>query len=185
MSRTRTMTVDAGAFKATLLILSEASMDLEEAAWPALAASMAVVEKHARKVLSATDHTLKDLAKRDHPYARRHPRIMIHKSDPWRVHTHTGALLRALLNTAYDAQQGPAHVVYLDQTVTEHVKYVVEGTKYMHPRDPLWAGTALQPKVQQAALTALVRVLGKELRSKLGVRVHAGAGARTSGMAVG
>lgn len=179
------MTVDVGSFRATLITLSEMSMDLETAARPALAASAQVILAQARRVLSLTDHTLKDLARLDHPYALRHPRIKIHQANPWKVHTHSGQLLRALRDTAYDAQQGPGHVVYLDPTVAEHVQYVIEGTKKMHPRDPMWAGTALQPRVQAAALAAMVRVLGKGLRSKLGVRVHTGAGARTSGMAVG
>ena len=179
------MTVDAGSFRATLITLSELSMDLETAARPALAASAEVILAQARKVLSLTDHTLKDLARLDHPYALRHPRIRIHQANPWKVHTHSGQLLRALKDTPYDAMQGPGHVVYLDPTVAEHVQYVIEGTKTMHPRDPMWAGTALQPKVQKDALAAMVRVLGKELRTKLGVRVHTGAGSKASGLAVG
>lgn len=180
----KTMVVSVGSFSATLITLSGLSMNLEEAAWPALQASAEVLLKQARKVMSLTDHTLKDLRRKDHPYAKRHPRIMIHQSAPWKVHTHTGGLLRALKDTPYDAPTGPAHVVYLDPTVTEYVQYVVGGTRHMHPRDPMWAGTALQPAVQRAAMNAMVRVLGKGLRSKLGVRMH-GAGAPTSRLAVG
>ena len=164
------MTLNMGAVQATLIALQHSTGDVEEAGRAALAAGAQVLLKAARKVLALTDHKPVDLARLDHPYAVRHGRILIHKSTPWKVHTQSGALLRALKDAAYDAQTGPAHMVYLDASQAPHALYVVQGTRNMLPRDPLWTGTALQPPVQRATMQAVIKVLGKELRTKLGVR---------------
>lgn len=171
---TPVMTLDMGGVRATLIALEHSTGDVEAAGRAALAAGAQVLLKAARKVLSLTDHKPVDLAKLDHPYAVRHGRILIHRAAPWRVHTQSGALLRALKDAAYDAPQGPAHMVYIDSSDAPHALHVVEGTRHMLPRDPLWTGTALQPAVQRQTMQAVVRVLGKGLRTKLGIRFEVG-----------
>lgn len=173
------MQLDIGSIRATLIALENTTGDMEEAARQALEAGAQVLLKYARKVLSLTDHTLKDMAKLGHPYARRHGRILIHKSAPWKVHTHTGRLLRALKDSAYDVGSAPAHMVYIDTADAPHAVYVVEGTATMLPRDPLWTGTALQPAVQRQVMGAIVKVLGKGLRTKVGIRFESKGGSGT------
>lgn len=173
------MTFDIGSVRATLLALEHTTGDMEAAARVALEDAARVLLKHARKVLSLTDHTPRDLRRMDHPYAARHGSIRIHKSTPWKVHTHTGKLLRALKDTAYDSATGPAHMVYIDAAEAPYARHVVEGTKTMLPRDPLWTGTALQPAVQKQVMLAIVKVMGQKLRTKVGVRFESKAGSGT------
>lgn len=165
------MSFDVGSFRTTLLALEHTETALiEEAGRVAMAEAAKVLLDYARRVLSITDHTLADLRRLDHPYARRHGRIKIHATTPWKVHTHTGRLLRALKDAPYDVGDMPAHMVYLDTADAPHAQYVVEGTRTMLPRDPLWTGTALQPAVQKRVMGAVLRVMGKEFRTKVGVR---------------
>jgi hypothetical protein len=169
-------TVDIGSVRATLIALEHTTGDMESAARAALAAGAKELLAAARKVLSVTDHTSKDLAALGHPYAVRHGKIMIHRQAPWKVHTHTGRLLRALKDAAYDVGDAPAHMVYLDASDAPYVRAIIAGTDTMLPRDPLWTGTALQPAVQKRVMRSIVKVLGKELRTKMGVRFESRAG---------
>lgn len=165
------MSFDVGSFRTTLLALEHTETALiEEAGRVAMAEAAQVLLTYARKVLSLTDHSLRDLRRADHPYARRHGRIKVHAATPWKVHTHTGRLLQALRDAPYDVGDMPAHMVYLDTSEAPHARYVVEGTRTMLPRDPLWTGVALQPGVQKKLMTTIVRVMGLDFRTKIGVR---------------
>lgn len=179
MASQPTMQISIGSVKATLYALEHTTANMDEAARVALEAAAKVLLKHARKVLSLTDHRLRDLEVRDHPYATRHGRVRVHTSTPWKVHTHTGRLLRSLKDVGYDVGDAPAHMVYLDTSEAPHARYVVEGTERMLPRDPLWTGTALQPTVQKQVMSAIVKVMGKELRTKVGVRFGSVGGSGT------
>lgn len=176
---TAIMTFDIGSVRATLMALEHTTANVEEAARVALEDAARVLLKHARKVLSLTDHTMGDLRRADHPYATRLGRIRIHKATPWKVHTHTGRLLRALKDTAYDVGDAPAHMVYIDTAEAPHARYVVEGTETMLPRDPLWTGTALQPAVQKQVMQAIVKAMGQKMRTKVGVRFESKSGSGT------
>lgn len=176
---TASMQIQMGSVKATLIALDHSTADIESAARAALQAGAQVLLTHARRVLSLNDHTLRDLARMDHPYARRHGKILIHKGTPWKVHRQSGALLRSLKDAAYDVGDYPAHMVYLDTSVAPHAQHVVDGTRTMLPRDPLWTGTALQPDVQKKVMQAIIKVLGAELRTKLGVRFETQGGSGT------
>ncbi len=178
-STSQVMQFELGSVRATLIALENTTGDMREAARLSLEAGARVLLKYARKALSLTDHTLKDMRKLDHPYARRHGRILIHRATPWKVHTHTGQILRALKEAAYDVGDAPAHMVYIDTSDAPHARYVVEGTPTMLPRDPLWTGTALQPAVQKLVMYEIVKVLGKGLRSKVGIRFESRGGSGT------
>lgn len=176
---TAIMTFDIGSVRATLMALEHTTGNVEEAARVALEDAAKVLLKHARKVLSLTDHTLKDLRRADHPYAVRHGRIRIHKATPWKVHTHTGRLLRALKDTAYDVGDAPAHMVYIDMAEAPYAEHIVNGTRTMLPRDPLWTGTALQPAVQKQVMQAIVKAMGQKMRTKVGIRFESRSGSGT------
>lgn len=124
-----------------------------------------------RQNISLTDHSLKDLAKMDHPYATRHPQIKrIHTSGKienpaFMVHTQTGRMLNALKQFNDDTYtKGGRSVVFFDQNV-EHVKYVIEGTSVMHGRDVL-GSTALHPDVQKEIAAAVEKEVTRLLVEK-------------------
>lgn len=162
--------VDTASLSFTLVQLGKTRVNIMTAAAAALDAAAQVLLEQARKEMSLTDHSLQDLARLDHPYAQRHGRIRIHTSRPWRVHKRSGRFLNALSDRAGEDAEGLYHEVYFDLTTAPHARDVLQGTSKMLPRDPLWTGTALQPRVQTAIMRAVVRRLGRELRTQLGVR---------------
>lgn len=117
--------------------------------------------------LSLRDHSLRDLADLDHPYARRHGSIRegILGHPGLQVHAQSGELLKSLRFRADER----AAAVWLDTTWAEHAEHVVGGTRHMLPRDVLWE-TAEDTRVRQLMMRAAVRFLGKNLRSKAVVR---------------
>jgi hypothetical protein len=57
-------------------------------------------EAYCRAAISLDDHTLRDLARLDHPYAQRHGPNGLELHDPnEQIHTHRGVLLRGLTST--------------------------------------------------------------------------------------
>ena len=100
------------------------------------------------KNASRTDYTLDDLAKRDHPFAKRHmsPASGLGSEwarKPWMIHTgrsrtrgisDTGKVRNSIKYKFKDTRSGPITIFFYDYAA-RHVKYVVRGTKIMHPRD--------------------------------------------------
>jgi hypothetical protein len=125
-----------------------------------------------RANVSATDHTLADLRRLDHPYARRHGSIQIHGGSQTTVHKHTVQLLSSLrvekLPSA-NSPTGEAYAVWFDVAAAPHAAFVVQGTRYMLPRDVLWA-TTQDPAVRKSMMRATTKVLGKALRTKANIR---------------
>ena len=78
---------------------------------------------------SLTDHTLKDLEKLGHPYAVRAPQE-IHTPNTL-VHTQSGNLVDAI----YMSTENRRIVVGVDEEIAPYVKFVIEGTAFMIPRD--------------------------------------------------
>lgn len=134
--------------------------------------------------ISLRDHSLSDLAALDHPYARRHGFIqgwkLKHKKKlagffgDSMVHTEpmgrkgrkqTGRLRRSLKQHPVD---GGWRVLF-DVGAAPHAEAVVSGTKLMLPRDVLWL-TGLDRGTQRKMMIAVVRVLGKEFRTKSAIR---------------
>jgi len=176
-------TMDAGTLRLTIAALE--GVAVRAAAVRALGEAATVLHAEVRERVSLDDHSLTDLADLDHPYARRHGAIntsALGHTPEWEVHTkpanargrsQTGDLLRAtkvaLLPSARGST-GEAWTVYFDLDLAPHARYVVQGTPNMLPRDVLW-WTATDPAVQKAMMRAVVRVLGKELRSKAILRL--------------
>ena len=164
--------VDAASFRTTVANLS--SLVAPEAAIDAVSGALAgVLFAETRENLSATDHSLADLADLDHPYARRHGRIQVHGADAQRVvHKRTGAMLASLRTESLPSANSPtgeAWAVWFDVGAAPHAAFVVQGTRYMLPRDVLWA-TAADPQVQKKMMKAVTTALGPVLRSKASVR---------------
>lgn len=126
------------------------------------------LHQRVRANASLRDHTLRDLARLGHPYARRHGTIRIHRDRPYLVHTHTGQLLQSI--RAEVLPTTPERFgVWLDPTIAPHAAYVVLGTRVMLPRDLLME-TALERQTQVAMMRAAVDVLGRQLRTGAAVR---------------
>jgi len=181
----------------TLIALDNTKIDLRKAGEAAVNAAGAVLYKHALKAVGLRDHSLTELAQLGHPYARRHGAIRIHTDAPWQVHraptggltgaalaskskkvaTHkqqTDKLFKATYGSPFTAPGGsPAYRVWFDTGKAPEAVDVTQGTKRMLPRDPLWI-TANLPDVRKEMMVAIVRKLGRDLRSKVGVRFGAG-----------
>lgn len=166
---------DAGALRVTILSLHKLGVSEQKAAVAAANAAGKVLETKIRQNMSLTDHSLASLAAMDHPYAKRHGSIRIHQRGSSslvhpenRVHTQSGDLLRSI--TVGKAISRPHWRLWLDTGIAPHANYVVKyGTKTMFRRDVLW-DTAQAPKVQKAMMKAVVRKLGKVLRTGASLR---------------
>lgn len=152
----------------TIMNLRKSTEDMNVAAYAAARAAGAVLFDRVRKNAMHTDHSLRDLAKLDHPYARRHGRIIkIHQDTPHVVHMRSGTLLRALKSKAFRGAD-PGYDVYFDGQAP-WIKFVIQGTRVMLPRN-LIMDTANEPATRAEMFRTVVRVLGKGLRSQAVVR---------------
>ena len=172
------ITFDAGALRVVLRSMNRATATERQAAVQSVDAAGRVLRDLIRQNISLRDHTLADLAREGHPYARRHGAIQIHGSgskalnDPRnRVHTQSGAMLGALRSGPVAG--GLGYRIGIDTTAAPHAEAVIRGTKVMLPRDVLW-DTATAPDVRVRMMRAIVRVLGKKLRTQGSVRFGSG-----------
>ena len=165
--------MDVGSFQVVVGNLQTAASDA--AVIDTLGAALsAVLFAEVTTNLSYTEHTPADFRRLDHPYARRHGRIQIHGGAQRVVHKQSGELLSSLrvekLPSA-NSPTGEAYAVWFDVGAARHATFVVHGTKYMLPRDVLWA-TAKDPRVQKKMMQAATKALGPVLRSKANVRFN-------------
>jgi hypothetical protein len=167
-----------GGFEATVFALQNTTGNLRLATVAAATAAGEVLIAAVRTNASLTDHSLKDLARLDHPYARRHGSIQIHKGSSSTlldtrssVHMRTGRFVRSIRGYVAKTSKGSSirYNVIADRRVAKHAGYVIQGTRVMLPRDIIWE-TAEAPGTRKAMMGAVVRVLGEELRTKVGVR---------------
>lgn len=163
-----------GTFRATVWNIDQTKVITTVAAEKALEAAADVFYAQVRVNAGYTDHTLADLARMDHPYARRHGSIRIHKGvskyiTPGEniVHSQSGKLLQSLYKRGMTNRIGFS--IGFDPAIAPHASFVTQGTKVMLPRDPLWATATAQGTIVDM-MKAVVRVLGKELRSKSTIR---------------
>ncbi len=174
------MRFDTASLSFTLINLSNSSMDIQHAGQEALIAAGEVLLRECKKAIGVRDHSLTALAKKDHPYARRHGSIRIHTSTPWKVHrkpspynpaerNQTDTLYTATKGAFYQASGRPVYEVFMDLGQAPYARFVVGGTRVMLPRDPLWV-TANDPTVRKMIMLGIIKRLGKELRTKLGIR---------------
>lgn len=181
-------TFDAGALSVTILTLHKLGISERQAAVAATNAAGKVLEAKIRQNISLTTYTLADLARMDHPYARRHGSIRIHRKGSTallrpenRVHTQGGSLLSSLQSSKGSGQ--PSFRVWLDRGIAPHAVYVVGGTRVMLPRDVLW-DTARAPAVQKKMMLAITKKLGKMLRTGAALRFKSAPRPQSPGGAV-
>lgn len=113
-------------------------------------------------------HSLAVLAALDHPYARRHGSIQesVLGHPGWWVHRQTGTLFRAITGRMVSPTR---YEVFVDTGKAPHAEHVINGTSVMFGRDFLFIAGELRV-VRRRIMRAMVRVLGKELRTKAHVR---------------
>lgn len=115
------------------------------------------------------------LARLGHPYATRYPAIQIKPSGgvpgfakpELKVHTVSGQLASAI-SGSFD-RSSLTYEVKADTARAPHLRYVIQGTRVMLPRDILWE-TASSPQVRKAMLKAIVLVLGRVFRTQAQIR---------------
>lgn len=177
MARDKTRVVGIEATVINLRQLSDRV--LREAAGRAMGKAGEVAKGAVYANLTRTDHTLAQLRRMDHPYAKRHGAIRVHPGETHVVHTHTGRMASALRGEVKFRAGGagggsrPFYRLGWWDNVPPHVRWVVEGTRVMLPRDVLWA-TVSAPHVRPAMLRAFVLVMGAELRTQAGIRFGGG-----------
>lgn len=164
--------VDAQSFKMTIVAMGSTRVAMDKAAEAAVKAAGAVLLNAVRENASRTDHSMSDLARLDHPYARRHGSIQAGRlgpafaKRPYMVHTRSGAFLSAI-----QGRFTRSPISYEVQAVNRvpWVQYVIQGTRVMLPRDVIW-GTALEPATKAKMQKAVIHILGKALRTQAVVR---------------
>jgi len=174
-NRTRIVGIEATVFNLRQL----SDRGVRDAAGKAMAKAGEVAKAAVYANVTRTDHTLAQLRSMDHPYAKRHGSIRIHAGETHVVHTHTGRMAAALKGEVKFRAGGagggarPYYLLGWWGNVPPYVKWVVEGTRIMLPRDVLWL-TASAPHVRPAMLRAFVQVMGAELRTQAGIRFGSG-----------
>jgi hypothetical protein len=163
---------DVGSLRTTILAMDNLAVTEKKAARKAANSAGKVLLAAVKQNISLRDHSLKDLKKLDHPYARRHGAIRIHHRGSkslmhpqFRVHQQSGTLLTAL-------KGGPrksGFFVELDKGIAPHAVWVIFGTRVMLGRNVLW-DTAIAPAIRLRIMKAVVKTLGKDLRTKAALR---------------
>lgn len=163
--------VDLESFRVTAANLKRIGAILAQSA--AVREAGRVLEDETRANVSLSDHSLGDLANHQppHPYARRYGKIQIHNEKPWVVHQQSGNLLRSLTSRNEPTAQGQKFSVKFDLSRADHARYVVLGTTKMLPRNVIW-NTANDKRVQKLMMRAIVRVYGKDFRTKARLRFN-------------
>ena len=139
-----------------------------------LEAMAAVFEAEVRSNISLRDHTLADLAKMDHPYAKRHASIKLHQGLPPKIHIQSGELEKSLATEMRRGRGGlgGSHAVARVGFLNNPPKYahdVLYGTEKMHGRQVLqW--TALESKTKRKMFRAAVNVLGPRFRTQANIK---------------
>lgn len=178
------MSVQIVGLQITLIQLDKTTINMVTAANAALDAGGDEMLRMIRRRVSRTDHTQADLDRLGNPYARRHGGIQANAlggmfvQRPWMVHTQSGKMLAALRGFRMPATGGSTvpgfQVDFGGNSIGEsHAEDVILGTNVMLPRDPMWE-TLAEPYTRERIYKAVVKRLGKELRSKVGIRFGSG-----------
>lgn len=164
--------VEVGNVRTTILSMDTRLVGFSRALDRCVEEAGAVMLDAIRKTASRTEHSLDDLARKDHPYARRHGAIRSGAlggpfvQRPYLVHKQSGALLRSISGRFSRPGGVPLYEV---GTSHPHARSVIEGSRVLLRRDFL-VDTMNEREVQREILRAMVRVLGAELRTKATIR---------------
>jgi len=163
--------VDSKSFEMTIIALGDATTTYQEAAAVGIQAAGAVLLDRTRRHVSRRDHSLADLRRMDHPYARRHGVIQAGRLGgafvrrPYLVHTRSGTMLRALQGRRRNSFTYDVSF----REIAPWISYVVQGTRKMIGRDVIWL-TAHERETKVEMMRAIIRVFGSGLRLKAAVR---------------
>lgn len=174
-----TIAIDQRSLELTILGIGNARVTLRQASQAAVFAAGDFFLRAARANVSYRDHSARDLARLDHPYARRHGSLTLHAGvgalladGRHAVHAQTGRLAGALRGGLVQTSGTFHYEVSVDTVAAPHWAHVVHGTKTMLPRDPL-GQTELSPAVQKEMRRRVVSVLGRALRAQASIRFGA------------
>jgi HK97 gp10 family phage protein len=112
-----------------------------------------VLESAVKKHASLTDHSLKDLADMGHPYSTKksggpHPDYEVHKQ--------SGLLQENIIKNAYATNNMAGVEVGVLEDDVPYIKYLIEGTSKMRPRDFIsHAGTESKDSVSTILINAI------------------------------
>lgn len=129
---------------------------------PSLKAGSDIILREVRKVMSGRGHTLKDLARLNHPYARFHGSIQsasLGFSNPNIVHSRSGKALRALRQR----KRLIYYEVYFATETAPYLRSVLRGSDVMLPRDPIGSVVSL-PATRDEVMRAIQMDAKKKLR---------------------
>lgn len=168
------MHIDPANMKATLLAYRNLKVTEKEAALMAVTAAGAVLKTAVKKNLSRNDFSINQLAALDHPFAKRHGSIQSNKLGgswqrrPYMAHKRSGKLHDSIYGRRVSGS-GATYEVGADIGKARHIKYVIEGTTIMLPRDVIYR-TAMEDSVKKKMRVAIIRVFGGKLRSQAAIR---------------
>lgn len=169
--------VNPSSLRFTIVSLGNARVSLAKAGEASVLAAGRLYRRIVEENISLRDHTLADLAALDHPYARRHRTIRLHRGETRGgyiadgtslVHSQSGDLRSTLRGRMVARGRLAAYEVDFTGDAP-HADAVLLGTSRMLPRDPLWQ-TAIAPQTIRDMRLEIVRTLGAKLRSQAVVR---------------
>jgi hypothetical protein len=109
------------------------------------------------KNTSLTDHTLRDLARLDHPYSKRYPKNKLH--DDRMIHRQSGTLQQEFRDSTVRAGNS---IIYVLRNAAFYWTYLRDGTETMRPR-PM--GALLNTQFKQQVWPKVVARLREEFRA--------------------
>lgn len=160
--------VDVGALRTSVLAIRNQRADVKRAQAESVTAAGRKALERVRRNVSARKYSLADLARMDHPYARRHGLIRRsvlggrYRTKPYLVHTRTGQM-------KYGIRGGVRSGAYEIEATGRHATLVIKGTRLMLRRDVL-VDTFNEDGTRRVILREIARVLGQRLRTQATIR---------------
>jgi len=96
-----------------------------------------IMKKKLVENVSLLDHSLEDLRKLGHPYAKRSRSRRVH-SPFWLIHRQTIGLGRAVRKKTFKRKDGSFSEVFIDPGIAPEASYVINGTSKMIARPVVW-----------------------------------------------
>jgi len=163
------LSVDVGSISTAVLSIRNLRADLAKAKSESTRLAGEAALERVKKNVSARKYSLTDLARMDHPYARRHGAIRkgvlggryVHK--PYLVHTRSGLMKAGIRGRV---TQGGAYEI---EATGQHARLVIRGTDLMLRRDIL-VDTFNENGTRRVILREIARVLGQRLRTQATIR---------------
>lgn len=160
--------VDVGNIKVAVDAIRNARVDVRKAREQSVKNAGEKALERVKANVSARKYSLTDLARKDHPYARRHGTIRKsvlggrYQYKPYLVHTRTGQM-------KYGIRGGVRSGAYEIEATGQNAERVIKGTGLMLRRDVL-VDTFNEDGTRRVILREIARVLGQVLRTQATIR---------------